>query len=278
MRLPDGACIRFALCCAFLGGLGSGVRAQESNPEPPKGGAVGSAKAPSKPLDGASEGLKGTNAAQTPADRSATGDTATGKGKRAGGAAGKDGDGKPEKTAYDYELPGANGKGMPLAGFRDKVLLVVNVGRMSSYNAQLAALEKLQQTYKDKGLIVIGVPSNDFGAAEPGTDAEVLKAYTDAKVSFPVTPRSSLIGVQELPFFLYLTKGKAVPEGGNVHWNYTKFLLDRKGKVVARFGPEVEPDSPELISTLDQVLSGRFKPHKDEKPTEGGDEDGDDGP
>jgi len=184
---------------------------------------------------------------------------------------------KPEKTAYDFVLPGGDGKDVPLTNFKGKYILVVNLGRKSSYNAQLAALEKDYETYKDKGLVVIGVPSNDFGAAEPGTDAEIQKAYADAKVTFPVMAVSKLAGDETLPFFTYLTKGKEAPAGGPVHWNYTKFFVGKDGKVVTRLGPDVTPDSPEMISTIDQILDGRFKAKKGGKegppPTGGGDDD-----
>jgi glutathione peroxidase len=172
---------------------------------------------------------------------------------------------KPEKTVYDYNLPGADGKNVPLASFRGKYILIVNLARKSSYNAQLPALIKDQETYKDKGLVVIGVPSNDFGAAEPGTDAEIQKAYADAKASFPIIAVSKLSGDQEIPFYLYLTKSKGAPAGGSVHWNYTKFFIDKNGKLIARLDPDVAPDSPEMISTIGQILDGRYKPKKDEK-------------
>jgi glutathione peroxidase len=185
---------------------------------------------------------------------------------------------KPEKTAYDYVLPGADGKDVPLTNFKGKYLLIVNLARKSSYNAQLAALEKDYETYKDKGIVVIGVPSNDFGAAEPGTDAEIQKAYTDAKVTFPVMAVAKLTGDETIPFYLYLTKSKDAPAGGPVHWNYTKFFVDKEGKVIARLGPDVTPDSPEMISTIDQILDGRFKPKKGGKegaPGPDGDDDDD---
>ncbi len=200
------------------------------------------------------------------------------KQKQAAGADGKEAakKPKPEKTAYDYVLPGPDGKDVPLSKFKGKYLLIVNLGRKSSYNAQLAALEKDYETYKDKGLIVIGVPSNDFGAAEPGSDVEIQKAYSDAKVTFPVMAVSKLSGDETLPFFTYLTKSKDAPPGGPVHWNYTKFFVDKEGKVIARLGQDVTPDSPEMISTIEQILDGRFKPKKTSKdgpPGEGGDED-----
>jgi len=176
---------------------------------------------------------------------------------------------KPEKTASDYNLPGADGKDVPLANFKGKYLLVVNLARGSSYSAQLPALVKLSETFKDKGLVVLGVPSNDFGASEPGTEAEIQKAYADAKINFPVMAVSKLTGEEAIPFYLYLTKSKGAPAGGDVHWNYTKFFVDKNGKVIARLDPDVTPDSPEMLSTLDAVLAGRYKPKKaHEKPAD----------
>lgn len=185
---------------------------------------------------------------------------------------------KPEKTAYDYVLPGADGKDVPLTNFKGKFVLIVNLARKSSYNAQLAALEKDYETYKDKGLVVIGVPSNDFGSAEPGKDPEIQKAYADAKVTFPVMAVSKLAGDDVIPFYLYLTKSKDAPAGGPVHWNYTKFFVNKEGKVIARLGQDVTPDSPEMISTIEQILDGRFKPKKGGKegpPSAGGGDDDD---
>lgn len=165
------------------------------------------------------------------------------------------------KNAYDYHLAGPAGNDVPLASFKGKVILLVNLARESSYDSQLSALIKLSNMYKDKGLVVIGVPSNDFGACEPGTDAEIQKTYkVDEKVPFPVMARSTLIGEEEIPLYGYLTKGKGALPGGDVHWNYTKFLIDRKGRAIARFKPDVAPDSAEMLATLDQIFSGTYKP------------------
>lgn len=182
----------------------------------------------------------------------------------------KGGDTKPEKTAYDYYLPGADGKDISLANYKDKYLLIVNLARKSTYSDQLPALLKLYDTYKDKGLVVIGVPCNDFGAAEPGTNIEIQKAYADAKVSFPITGVSKLTGDDELPFYLFLTKGKNAPAGGPVVWNDTKFVIDKKGNIIARFAPDVAPDSLEMRSVMDQIMGGTYKPKK-----EGGGKQGD---
>lgn len=178
-------------------------------------------------------------------------------------------DAKPEKNAYDYNLPGADGKDVPISTYKGKFILIVNLARKSSYNDQLPALIKLSDTYKDKGLVVIGIPSNDFGGEEPGKDAEIQKAYADAKVGFPVMAVSKLSGDAELPIATYLTKSKGAPAGGPIHWNYTKFIVDKKGKVIARLSPDVAPDSPEMLSTIDKVLDGTFKP-----PKKGGDKPG----
>jgi glutathione peroxidase len=198
----------------------------------------------------------------------------TGKGSHAAGkkgAAPADADkakaDKPEKNAYDFTLPGADGKDVPISSFRGKYILIVNLGRKSTYGEQLAALVKLNDTYKDKGVVVIGVPSNQFGLAEPGTPAEIQKAYADAKVDFPVMAVSKITGDDELPLYGYLTKGKDAPPGGPVHWNYTKFIVDKNGNVIARLDPDVAPDSAEMKATIDQVLEGTYKPKKaDAKP------------
>ncbi len=186
---------------------------------------------------------------------------------------------KAEKNAYDFTLPGADGKDVPMSSFKGKYILIVNLGRKSAYGEQLPGLVKVNNAYKDKGLVVIGVPSNEFGLAEPGTPAEIRKAYADAKVDFPVMAVSKITGDDELPLYGYLTKSKSAPSGGPVHWNYTKFIIDKNGSVIARFDPDVTPDSPEMRATIEQVLDGTYKPKKADgkrgaKPADDDDDDG----
>jgi glutathione peroxidase len=159
---------------------------------------------------------------------------------------------KAEKNAYDFTLPGADGKDVPVSSFKGKYILIVNLGRKSEYGEQL------------QGLVLIGVPSNQFGLAEPGTPVEIQKAYADAKVDFPVMAVSKVTGDDELPLYGYLTRGKNAPSGGTVHWNYTKFIIDKNGNVIARLDPDVAPDSAEMKSTIEQVLGGTYKPEKTE--------------
>jgi glutathione peroxidase len=187
---------------------------------------------------------------------------------------------KGEKNAYDFTLPGADGKDVPVSSFKGKYILIVNLGRKSTYGEQLAALIKLNDEYKDKGLVVIGVPSNQFGLAEPGKPDEIQKAYADAKVDFPVMAVSKITGDDELPLYGYLTKSKSAPPGGPVHWNYTKFLIDKNGNVVARLDPDVAPESAEMKSTIDKVLDGTYKAKKADgkpgaKPADDDDDDDD---
>jgi glutathione peroxidase len=198
-----------------------------------------------------------------------------GGGGRAGGRQKPDGD---DKTTYSFSLPAADGTAVPMSSFKGKTVMLVNLGRLSRYNDQLPALIALSQKYQDKGLVVIGIPSNEFGAAEPGTDAEIQKAYKDLKVPFVVMAKSTITGDDILPFYDYLTKGKSAPAGGAVHWNYTKFILDKDGKRLLRFEPDVTPDSVEMNATLDQIFDGTYKPKTGAAPKGGGGDMGGGGP
>jgi glutathione peroxidase len=166
-----------------------------------------------------------------------------------------------KKTVYDYSLVNFDGKEVPLATFKGKVLLIVNLASQSIFKDQISQLEELQKTYKDKGLVVLGVPCNDFGAQEPGTDAEIQKTYSsEFHLSFPVFARASVRGKDQTALYGFLTGDKKGGTGGEVHWSYTKFVVDRSGMVVVRFEPDVPPNSPELGTTIEEVLAGRFKP------------------
>ena len=183
---------------------------------------------------------------------------------------------KPAKTVYDYSLLDLGGKEVALSAYKGKVLLIVNLASQSIFQEQNAMLEELQKTYKDQGLVVLGVPSNDFGAQEPGTDADVKKNYSqDQHLIFPVFARVSVRGKDQVPLYAFLTGEKKAPTGGDVHCNYTKFVVDRTGKVVARFEPHVLPNDPEVRVTIEDVLAGKFKPpvpKEDDKKDAGGDQ------
>ena len=168
---------------------------------------------------------------------------------------------KPPRTVYDYSLVAFDKRDVSLSNYKGKVLLIVNLASQSIFRNQIALLDELQKTYKDQGLVVLGVPSNDFGGQEPGTDADVQKSYSgDLQLSFPVFSRVSVRGKDQAALYGFLTGDKKGPTGGEVHWSYTKFVVDRTGKVVARFEPHIAPDSPELRVTIEDVLAGKYKP------------------
>jgi len=184
---------------------------------------------------------------------------------------------KPARTVYDYSLVGFDKKEVSLSTYKGKVLLIVNLASKSIFRDQISMLDGLQKAYKDQGLIVIGVPSNDFGDQEPGSEADIQKTYSsDMHLSFPVFARVSVRGKDQAPLYGYLTDKKG-STGGDVHWSYTKFIVDRTGKVVARFEPHIAPDSPELRVMIEDVLAGKNKPSapkKDESKDASSDDEG----
>jgi glutathione peroxidase len=159
-------------------------------------------------------------------------------------------------SVYDYELNSINYERMRLRDFQGKVLLIVNVASQCGYTPQYATLETLYRRYKDQGFVILGVPSNDFGQGEPGTDPEI-KQFCRRKydVTFPMSSKVTIGGNNPLPLYEYLTdKSKNPPTGGNIQWNFTKFLIGRKGTVLARFEPRVAPDDPVLVKAVEKAL------------------------
>ena len=158
-------------------------------------------------------------------------------------------------SVYDFTLPSIDGQDAPLSQFKGKVLLLVNVASKCGYTPQYAGLESLYEKYKDQGLVVIGFPANNFGAQEPGTDAEI-KTFCSTKysVTFPLFSKVSVKGDDTTPLYQFLTQKANPSVAGEIKWNFTKFLIDRKGKVVARFEPKVTPDSPEVVEAIEKLL------------------------
>jgi glutathione peroxidase len=164
-----------------------------------------------------------------------------------------------EKTIYDFTLNSIDGQSTPLSTFKGKVVLLVNVASKCGYTPQYTALEALYEKYKDRGFVIVGIPANNFGAQEPGTNAEI-KTFCSSKyhVTFPMMAKVSVKGDDITPLYQYLTDKTANPKtGGEIGWNFTKFLVDADGKVVARFDSKVEPDSPQVSAAIDQALANR---------------------
>jgi glutathione peroxidase len=161
-----------------------------------------------------------------------------------------------EQSVYDFCLVLADGHETPLKAYRGKVLLIVNLASQSTYSSQTAQLEALYQSYAPQGLVVLGIPSNDFGQGEPGKPDEVRQYYLDKlHVSFPVFAKSALTGKDQIPLYQFLTDEKLnTKTGGELPWNFSKYLIGREGKTIARFDAVTLPDSPELMAAVETAL------------------------
>jgi glutathione peroxidase len=159
-------------------------------------------------------------------------------------------------SVHEFTLNALNGTPTPLANFKGKVMLLVNVASQCGYTPQYEGLQALYTKYKDRGLVIAGFPANNFGGQEPGTNEEI-GAFCKSKygVTFPMFAKISVEGGDKAPLYQFLTDKSANPKtGGEIQWNFTKFLVDRNGRVVQRFEPAVEPDSKELVSAIETAL------------------------
>lgn len=159
-------------------------------------------------------------------------------------------------SVYDYQLNSIEYEAIPLRSLKGKVLMVVNVASRCGYTPQYAGLETLYRKYKNQGFVILGIPSNDFGQQEPGTDSEI-KQFCQRKydVTFPMMSKVSIAGNNPIPLYQYLTDKKQNPKtGGDIKWNFTKFLIGRDGTVLARFEPEVTPEDPSLLKATENAL------------------------
>ena len=154
-------------------------------------------------------------------------------------------------SIYDFTLNSIAGAPAPLAAYRGKVLLLVNVASYCGYTPQYQGLEALYEKYKDRGLVVIGFPANNFGQQEPGTNAEIEEfCERTFKVKFPMYAKISVLGTDQAPLYRYLTAAM----GGDIRWNFTKFLVGRDGKIFTRFEPEVTPESGPVRAAIETAL------------------------
>src|SRR5450755_2170739 len=159
-------------------------------------------------------------------------------------------------SVHEFTMDALNGTPTPLASFKGKVLLVVNVASQCGYTYQYEGLQALYMKYKDQGLVIAGFPANNFGGQEPGSNEEI-GAFCKSKygVTFPMFSKISVKGGDIAPLYKFLTDKTANPKtGGDIQWNFTKFLVDRNGKVIERFEPDVEPLAPQLESAIAAAL------------------------
>lgn len=156
-------------------------------------------------------------------------------------------------SVYAFTITDIAGKPHPLAQHQGKVLLIVNVASKCGYTGQYAGLEALYQKYRERGLVIIGVPANDFLWQESGSNDQIASfCSTTYGVKFPMMAKIVVTGDERDPLYWYLTRDSARP--GKIGWNFTKFLIGRDGKVVERFGSSTTPDAPAVIAALEQAL------------------------
>lgn len=159
-------------------------------------------------------------------------------------------------SIYDFTMKSIDGQAVSLNSYHGKVVLLVNVASRCGFTPQYTGLESVYEKYKEKGLVIVGVPANNFAQQEPGTNEEIKKfCSTKYNVSFPMMAKVSVLGDDETPLYRFLTDKSTNPKvGGDIKWNFTKFLFDRNGNPVARFEPAVTPDSPEVTAAIEATL------------------------
>jgi glutathione peroxidase len=159
-------------------------------------------------------------------------------------------------TVHDFKVKTIDGAEVSLSKYKGKALLIVNTASECGFTPQYKGLEELYRSYQSKGFEVLAFPSNDFGAQEPGSNAEIKKfCELKYKTTFPVFSKIAVKGAAADPLYAYLT---TLPEhGGAVTWNFNKFLVDPSGKVVAHLESNVEPTSAQLKKAVEAVLPKR---------------------
>lgn len=160
----------------------------------------------------------------------------------------------------DHKVKSIDGKEVDLAKYKGKVVMIVNVASECGLTPQYTQLVEIYKKYKNTGFEILGFPANNFGAQEPGTDAEI-KTFCTTKfnVGFPMFSKVSVKGDDQAELYTELTsKEKNGEFGGEIAWNFSKFLVNRDGQVVARFDPRTKPDAPEVVAAIEKELKTKL--------------------
>jgi glutathione peroxidase len=158
-------------------------------------------------------------------------------------------------TITDLTLNRIDGKPQSLGDYRGKVLLLVNVASKCGLTPQYEGLEALQQRYGEQGFAVLGFPANDFAGQEPGTNGQIADfCRTNYGVSFPMFEKITVVGEKMHPLYARIT-GAPAPVGGPIEWNFQKYLVNRRGEVVAKFSPRAKPEDPALTGQVEKLLA-----------------------
>lgn len=159
-----------------------------------------------------------------------------------------------DKTAHDFTFTGIDAKPLPLSQFKGMLVLVVNTASECGYTPQYEGLEQLWNTYGAKGLVVVGVPSNDFGGQEPGTADEIANfCKVNYGVTFALTDKTVVKGEKAHPFYRWA--GEKAGEAGQPKWNFHKYLIGRDGSLLGYFSTQAKPMGPKIRSAIEQALA-----------------------
>jgi len=157
------------------------------------------------------------------------------------------------ETAHDFSFTSIDGEPLPLDQFKGKTLLVVNTASFCGYTKQYSGLQKLWENYKNQGLVVLGVPSNDFGGQEPGTESEIKDfCETNFNIDFPLTEKQKVKNEDAHPFYRWLASDSGAKS--SPRWNFHKYLIDKNGMVIESFSSRVSPGNDKLISAIEKSL------------------------
>jgi len=160
-----------------------------------------------------------------------------------------------DSNLYTIPLKDIDGKDTSLKAYAGKAVLIVNVASECGFTPQYQGLEALYRKYKDKGLVVLGFPCNDFGGQEPGTNTEIKKFCSSRyEVTFPLFDKLHTKGPEQHPLYTALS-GPTSPVAGPVTWNFNKYLISRDGKILAHYESDVEPDSSTLTKAIEGALA-----------------------
>ena len=161
----------------------------------------------------------------------------------------------------NFTMNSLAGKPVALSQYKGKVILLVNTASQCGFTPQYAGLERLHEKYAAQGLQILGFPANDFGAQEPGSDAQIGEfCRANYGVKFPMFSKIAVTGKSKAPLYQFLTESKTDPQfAGEVQWNFEKFLVSRDGKIVGRFVSSIAPDSPVMTKAIEAQLSAKTK-------------------
>ncbi len=162
-------------------------------------------------------------------------------------------------SPLEFKMDGLDGKEVDLAKYKGKVVLFVNVASQCGYTKQYTGLQAIYEKYEKKGFVVIGVPANNFGSQEPGTNEEIAKFCSSKySVTFPMLAKVSVKGKDQTPLYAFLTSKETNPKyAGDIGWNFEKFLVNKKGEVVGKFKSGVAPESDELTKAIVAELDAK---------------------